>query len=141
MPTNTEKQILVLHGPNMNLIGLASSRRGTRLTLDRINQHLRKQVRNTCFTLKIFQTHDESKAVSFLHRNRKKASAILLSPGPWLQNAFVLKDTLDLLNKPYAAVSFTKRESAIFTENQIFFNEDPMTAYLTGLEKLITILE
>ena len=62
-------KILILHGPNMNLIGLRSFHNAQCITLDKINRNLKIRTRNTNIKLKILQTHNEAKAVSFLHRN------------------------------------------------------------------------
>ena len=63
-------KILVLQGPNLNLIGVKSAQAGKSVTLDKINTALRREVRNTEIELKIFQTHKIYMAVSFLQRNR-----------------------------------------------------------------------
>ena len=46
-------KILVLQGPNLNLIGVKSAQSGNKITLDKINKALRLDVRNTEFELKI----------------------------------------------------------------------------------------
>jgi len=38
-------RILILHGPNMNLFGIESAKVGEKLTLDKINQYIRKYIR------------------------------------------------------------------------------------------------
>ena len=48
--------ILVLHGPNLNLIGSISANIGQRITLDKINTGLRRHVRNSEINLKIMQS-------------------------------------------------------------------------------------
>ena len=50
-------KILVLQGPNLNLVGVKSAQAGKRVTLDKINKTLRREVINTEIELKIFQTH------------------------------------------------------------------------------------
>ena len=89
-------KLLILHGPNMNLFGIRSSKEGKNITLDKINRHLRKFVRNKDIELKIMQTHNESKAVSYLHRNRKKIDGIILIPGAWKYSGYILKETIDI---------------------------------------------
>ena len=50
--------ILVLHGPNMNLIGVRASSIGENVTLDKINTALRREAHQKEVTLKIIQTDD-----------------------------------------------------------------------------------
>ena len=135
------KQLLIMHGPNMNLLGLQSASVGTRYTLDKINRALRKSVRDSNFSLKIYQTHDEAKSVTLLHRNRKSAAGILITPGPWFENGYMLKETLELLKIPYLTVSFIKRENTIFRHEEIVVESDPMKAYLQALDSLIAQLK
>ena len=49
--------ILILQGPNLNLLGLKSAPTGDRLTLDKLNKALRKHVHRQETTLKFLQTH------------------------------------------------------------------------------------
>ena len=35
-------KILIIHGPNLNLLGLWSEEKGRNITLDKVNQHIRK---------------------------------------------------------------------------------------------------
>ena len=49
--------ILILHGPNLNLVGLKSAKTGEKLTLDKINRAIRLHVRKKDINLKIIQTH------------------------------------------------------------------------------------
>ena len=50
-------KIILLHGPNLNLIGKISSNLDSRITLDKINTGIKRNIRNTNTDVKIFQTH------------------------------------------------------------------------------------
>ena len=71
-------KILVIHGPNMNLLGLRKKGKRGRITLDKLNRHLRKFATETELSLIIFQTNDESRAVNYLQKQRKKIKGIFL---------------------------------------------------------------
>ena len=98
-------KILVIHGPNMNLIGHRYKRNKSSVTLDKINRCLRNEASKLKQELKIIQTNDEGKAVTILQRQRNKIHGILLFPGPWQQSGYVLKDTLELLSIPFITIS------------------------------------
>ncbi len=89
----------------MNLLGHRYKDSKTKLTLDKLNRHLRKTAKKFKFKLIIIQTNEESKAATALQRQRNKICSALLFPGPWQQSGFVLKDTLELLNIPYITIS------------------------------------
>ena len=99
-------KILVLQGPNLNLIGVQSARKGKRITLDRINSALRRLTRNRPIELKVLQTHRIEKAISFLQRNRNQAQGILLAPMAWGRFELSLLETLNLVQLPVVQVLF-----------------------------------
>ena len=101
----SKHKILVIHGPNMNLLGLRTKGGGGRITLDKLNRHLRKIARKTGLSLTIIQTNDESRAVNHLQGQRKKIKGILLFPGPWQKSGHVIKETLEILSTPCITVS------------------------------------
>ena len=97
------KKILVIQGPNMNLLG--HRYKSTKITLEKLNTHLRKTAKKFNLKLIIIQTNEESKATTTLQRQRNKICSTLLFPGPWQQSGFVLKDTMELLEIPYITIS------------------------------------
>ena len=98
-----QNKILIIQGPNMNLLGHRLKK--TKITLDKLNTHIRKTANKFKFKLIIIQTNDESKAVKVLQRQRNKICSALLFPGPWQQSGYVFKDTLELLKIPYITIS------------------------------------
>ncbi len=102
-------KILVIHGPNMNLLGFRKKEKRGRITLDKLNRHLRKFATKTELSLIIFQTNDESRAVNYLQKQRKKIKGILLFPGPWQKSGHVIKDTLEILSIPCITVSLGEK--------------------------------
>ena len=99
------KKILIIQGPNMNLLGYRFKDTKTKITLDKLNTHLRKTAKKHKIKLIILQTNEENKATTTLQRQRNKIFSILLFPGPWQQSGFVLKDTMELLKIPYITIS------------------------------------
>ena len=83
-------KILILQGPNLNLLGVKSSQAGDRLTLDKLNKAIRKHVHGRDVELKSLQTHKQFQAINFLQRNRKDADGVLLIPTSWARNDWTL---------------------------------------------------
>ena len=65
--------ILILQGPNLNLLGKKSAEIGDSITLNKLNRAIRLHVRNTKIKLKIIQTHKEYNALNVIQRNRNQA--------------------------------------------------------------------
>ena len=96
-------KILVLYGPNLNLLGWMSRNTGSRLTLDRLNRSLRRKARELDVELKILQTQSESDASKLLQGQRNKVAGVLLVPGIWADTGRLLQETLAITGLPLAA--------------------------------------
>ena len=129
-------KILVIHGPNMNLIGHRYKKNKSRVTLDKINRYLRKEAIKLKQELIIIQTNDEGRAVTILQRKRNKIHGILLFPGPWQQSGYVLKDTLELLSIPFITISQGEEAGVLLGIDNIL-KEDIYKAGKIALGRLI----
>ena len=98
--------ILVLQGPNFNLIGVQSANASERITLDKINKVLHQHAHNISLEiqLRFLQTHKVEKAISFIHRNRNKAVGILIAPAAWGRYEYSILDALRLSDLPSVQV-------------------------------------
>ena len=92
--------ILIIQGPNLNLIGVRSAKFGKRVTLDKVNKGIRRYIREKGITIKIYQTHSIEKMVTLLQRNRNWANGIILAPSVWSTYEAILLDTLELIAVP-----------------------------------------
>ena len=118
--------ILVVQGPNLNLIGLRSAKSGDQITLDKINRNLRKQAnkRPEDLTVKILQTHKIEKAMTTIHRNRRWANGIILAPMAWARYEYALRDCLDTVAIPTIEV---------FLADQYESEEDKVMSILSAV--------
>ena len=115
-------KLLVLHGPNMNLIGIRSSKNGDRITLNKINSHIRKFIRDLNIEIKIIQTHNEVKAVSYLHRYRNKFDGMILTPGVWTNSGYLLKETLEIISINYVLIYLEENKSNNLFKSKKYFS-------------------
>ena len=118
--------ILIVQGPNLNLIGLRSAKSGDQITLDKINRSLRQQAnkRPEDLTVKILQTHKIEKAMTTIHRNRKWANGIILAPMAWARYEYALRDCLDTVAIPTIEV---------FLADQYESEEDKVMSILSSV--------
>ena len=137
--------ILVLQGPNLNLLGLKSSHSNHKLTLDKLNRSLRLHVRNTNTNLKFLQTHKEFQAINFLQRNRNWANALLFIPNSWAKNNYIILETINLIKLKTALVFFSEKYSFGTLEKESIFKGKyfhsftglPIQSSIEGLNFLI----
>lgn len=95
-------RILVLYGPNLNLLGVVSRNTGARLTLDKLDRALRRRAGELDVELKIFQIQSEAEAVKIIQRQRNKVAGILLVPGIWATQGYLLRETVAITRLPLA---------------------------------------
>ena len=128
-------KFLIIHGPNMNLLGLFSS---SRLTLDKLNRSIKRHVRNIDVEVKIDQTHDQKKFISLLHTNRNKVDAFILNVGAWHPNAHLIKETLNILKVPYIIVEYNDwKNNSVFESKSIIKKDSIEKSYIDAINKLI----
>ena len=114
MSTHTiSKHVLIIHGPNMNLLGHRKIEANPNITLDKLNRNLRKIAKSLDIKVKIIQTNDEARAVTILQRQRNKACGILFFPGPWQKSGYILQDTLKLLSIPFITISVGEKAEVL----------------------------
>lgn len=136
--------ILVLQGPNLNLLGLKSSNVGDSLTLDKFNRAIRIHVRNTKIKLKIIQTHKEYIALNFIQRNRNQAKGLVIIPTSWAKYNQTILETITLSNLPTAAIYFDKsysfgtdeNMSILLGENIKPFTGPPLESALSAIDHI-----
>ena len=100
--------ILILHGPNLNLLGLKSSESDKNLTLDKLNRAIRLHVRDKDISLKIIQTHKEYIAINFIQRNRRSADGLVVIPTSWAKYNQTLFETIKISRLQTVSVYFNK---------------------------------
>ena len=134
--------ILLLQGPNLNLLGLKSATIGDSLTLDKFNRAIRLHLRNTKNKLKIIQTHKEYIALNFIQRNRNQAKGLVIIPTSWAKYNQTILETIILSNLPTATVYFDKsfsfgtgeKESILSGENIKSFTGHPLEATISAID-------
>ena len=128
-------KILVIHGANLNLLGFWASQNNKKITLNKVNQIIRKHIKNKDIKIKIIQSNNEIKIVSYIQNNRNKLDAIIITPGPWQNSAYVLKDLLELTKIPFITISYKKDEKInLLNGVKNIYNKNLETAYLEAID-------
>ena len=113
-------KILILHGPNLNLIGSKSAEIGQKITIDKINRGIRRHIRNEDIQLKILQTHKQFHAINFIQRNRNWADFFLLAPMSWARFEYAILDALKISNINTIQILLSDDYSDVTKSNSIF---------------------
>lgn len=105
-------KVLVIHGPNLNLLGLRETDIYGKQTLDGINKSLKKLAKELGFELTIKQSNHEGKIVDLI-QNSKAYSAILINPAAYTHTSIAIRDAIAAINIPTVEVHLSnihKRE-------------------------------
>ena len=131
-------KLLILHGPNMNLFGIRSAKNKQTITLDKINRHIRHFIRDKNLEIKIIQTHSESKAVSYIQKNRTKFDGIIITPGPWDESGYILLDLLQLISINYITINVEDKKNNLFKDSQIIYNADIFKSFEEAIDQYVS---
>ena len=135
--------IIILHGPNLNLIGSLSAQLEKRTTLDKINRDIRRKVRNQDIQLKIEQTHKVFQAINFIQRNRNWANGLLFAPMSWAQYEHSICESIKISDINTIQLLFDSGYGEINEKNSIFtkttiktITGKPDKVYIEGVQSL-----
>ena len=137
--------ILILQGPNLNLLGLKSAPTKERLTLGKLNKKIKSSIKAEDVQIKFLQTHKNFQAVNFLQRNRNKAKGLLFIPTSWAKTSYTILETITLIkintsviyfDQPYSFGS-NEKESILQAENIKSFTGKPISSCVEGIKHLL----
>ena len=98
------KHILLLHGPNLNLLGTRQPEVYGKMTLDDINAAVRRHLTPYKIELRIQQSNHEGELVGWLHEARKWADAVVFNPGAYTHTSVALRDAIAAIGLPVIEV-------------------------------------
>jgi len=88
------KKILVLNGPNLNLLGRRQPEIYGRLTLEEINGKIRSLAKELGVTVEIRQSNSEGELISWIQESPKQFGAIVLNPAAYTHTSLALRDAI-----------------------------------------------
>ena len=109
MPT----RILVLHGPNLNMLGLREPEIYGSTTLDEIDAEIKTLAKELKVTVETFQSNHEGKLVDKIQEAPENFDAIILNAGAYTHTSVALRDAILSAGTPTVEVHLSniyKRE-------------------------------
>ena len=106
-------KILVIHGPNLDLLGKREPQVYGKTTLAQINQRLKALAAKAKVNLKIIQSNHEGKIVDAVGKARGKFGCILINPAAYTHTSVAIRDALVAAQVPTVEVHLSniyKRE-------------------------------
>lgn len=99
------KKILVIHGPNLDLLGTREPEIYGSLTLEKINRMLNAQAKKQGVSLTIRQSNHEGKIVDLIGKaGKNRFAAILINPAAYTHTSVALRDAIVACGVPVIEV-------------------------------------
>jgi 3-dehydroquinate dehydratase-2 len=121
-------RILVIHGPNLNLLGKREPEVYGKYTLAEINQELKKIAHKEKIELDIVQSNHEGEIVSVIGKASNKFSAIIINPAGYTHTSVAIRDALASVKIPTIEVHL----SNIFSREE-FRSRSLMAPVVSGI--------
>ena len=100
-------KIVVIHGPNLNLLGLREPEVYGALNLDQINERMKTLGEQEGLELRISQSNHEGAIIDTIHAALDWADAIVINPGAYTHYAHAIADALRGVRLPAVEVHLT----------------------------------
>ncbi len=97
-------ELLILHGPNLNLLGEREPGVYGTLTLDALNEALQAHAAARGIALRIQQSNHEGALIDALHEARHRAAGVVINPGAYTHTSVALRDAISAIALPVVEV-------------------------------------
>lgn len=98
------KKVLLLHGPNLNLLGTREPEVYGKTTLDEINQRVASHARKVGVELRAEQSNHEGALIDILHVARNWADGVIFNPGAYTHTSIALRDAISSIQLPVVEI-------------------------------------
>ena len=97
-------RILVLHGPNLNLLGTREPELYGSVTLEEVNRGLHDHAAQWDVEIRAFQSNSEGALIDAIHEARAWADGILINPGAYTHTSYAIRDAIAAVGLPAVEV-------------------------------------
>jgi 3-dehydroquinate dehydratase II len=99
------KSILVIHGPNLNMLGAREPEHYGSITLLDINNHLAGLAKQDSIQLETFQSNSEAEIVTKIQSLMvNKVDAVIINPAAFTHTSVAIRDALSAVKVPFMEV-------------------------------------
>ena len=102
--TESTTRFLVLHGPNLNLLGQREPEHYGRLTLAEIDKRLQAWASRAGIELRTFQSNHEGALIDALHEASDWADGVVINPGAYTHYSYAIRDAVAAVGLPAVEV-------------------------------------
>ena len=106
-------KIIVINGPNLNLLGEREQSQYGSITLDKLKDICEKKSKDLSLEIDFVQSNLEGELVNIIQDSRKKYNGMIINAAAFTHTSVAIRDALDLFKKPVIEVHISniyKRE-------------------------------
>ena len=93
-------KILVLHGPNLNMLGTREPEIYGKMTLAQINDRLRRLAENLESEVETFQSNSEGELIDIIQKKGTAIDGLIVNLGAYTHYSIALRDAIAWFSKP-----------------------------------------
>lgn len=97
-------KILVIHGPNLNLLGTRETAVYGSVTLEEINERLRAYAVDRGIEIQTFQSNHEGAIIDAIHQAAGWADGLVINPGAYTHYSYAIRDAVAAVGLPTVEV-------------------------------------
>lgn len=127
-------KILVIHGPNLNMLGRREQSLYGDATLEEIDAQIKQTARECGMIAETFQSNHEGELVEKIHQAIDRYSALIINPAAYTHTSIAIRDALLILDIPIIEVHLSNIYQREPFRHKSFI-ADIVTARITGLGK------
>jgi 3-dehydroquinate dehydratase-2 len=97
------QKFLVIHGPNLNLLGKRKPEVYGNMNLEKINKEIKQFAKNNKIDIVIIQSNEEGEIVDTIQKT-EGYSAIVINPGGYTHTSVAIRDAIEAVEIPTVEV-------------------------------------
>ena len=136
--------ILVINGPNLNLLGIRDPEIYGSETLEELMMWLENSTEGKKHQFKFYQSNHEGEIIDMLHDEREWAQGIIINPGAYAHYSYAIRDAISSINIATVEVHISniknrenfRKKSVISDVCKATISGKGKNSYLEGLKAL-----
>lgn len=97
-------RLLVIHGPNLNLLGVREPEIYGKKTLQQIDVRIAEEATALSVSVRMMQSNHEGEIIDALHEARENTAAVILNPGAYTHYSYAIADAISAIGIPVIEV-------------------------------------